>query len=99
MVCLLASVLINLAVLAHAVFGEPFAYASEANERSLLETISQAPLSPRAVLYIKTYKTASSTLAALLVRYAAEQNLTAWGGVFAHCRVEAIPTFQVETKL
>jgi hypothetical protein len=50
---------------------------------------------PAAVLYIKTYKTASSTLAGLLVRYAAEHNLTAWGGVFAHCRVEAIPAFQV----
>jgi len=80
-----------------AVFGEPRSLAFEATDRSHSKSTSPALLPPRAVLYIKTYKTASSTLAGILVRYAAEQNLTAWGGVFAHCRVETIPSFQVGT--
>jgi hypothetical protein len=49
------------------------------------------------VLYVKTYKTASSTLAGVLWRYGTEHNLTVWPGIFAHCNPQKIPSFDVVT--
>jgi hypothetical protein len=47
------------------------------------------------VLYIKTYKTASSTMSGVLYRYAHENNLTVWKGIFMHCNPTSIQPFQV----
>lgn len=47
------------------------------------------------VLYVKTYKTASSTMSGMLYRYGYDNNLTVWKGIFMHCKPISINNFHI----
>ncbi len=58
-------------------------------------TSSLPAISFENVLYVKVYKTASSTVASVLWRYAVERNKTIHPGVFKHCNPSKYTRFNV----
>ena len=79
------------------VISSALAVATSCSDTTAACCTHASPPVAKGVLYVKTYKTASSSMAGLLYRYASEHNLTAWGGVFKHCNTRAIPKFDVIT--